>query len=116
MGGPSSHVSETLDLPPFRVLMEENGGGPGLQPLGLPATLEPISRPSSTSSQLSLPHLPGISSLASGTPVSGSPQLRSVLQESTPVIQVWLAGLDQRRPAVGRYIEGNRGREPVLST
>ncbi|WYZ45413.1 hypothetical protein EsH8_VIII_000729 [Colletotrichum jinshuiense] len=41
-----------------------------------PTTLEPISRPSSTSTSASVPHLPGISALAQANSATSSPQLR----------------------------------------
>ncbi|KAJ9154810.1 GATA type zinc finger protein asd-4 [Pleurostoma richardsiae] len=54
----------------------EDGNGPGPQLLPPPATLEPISRPSSTSTQASLSQLPGISSIATGNASADSPQTR----------------------------------------
>ena len=73
-----------VELPPVRAIMEE---APQVLP-PLPATLEPISRPSSTSTQGSAAHshtqlsaqLPGITSLAAGAPATSSPTIRLVKQ------------------------------------
>lgn len=76
-----------FERPLLRPVMED---GPQLLPP--PATLEPISRPSSASTQASLSQLPGIASIAAGTPSTSSPQLRSVRKRNKwqPVVfRVW---------------------------
>lgn len=72
---PAAIRSLDFDLPPFRSMMMEDG--PAILPLPPPATLEPISRPSSTSTSASF-QLPGIQSLAAGGSATNSPQLRYV--------------------------------------
>ncbi|EFX04008.1 gata transcription factor [Grosmannia clavigera kw1407] len=75
-----------LNLAPLRMMVDD-----GVHGLSAPAPLEPISRPSSASTQASLAQLPGISSLAMGAGMSGrsSPQPKP----STMAMSTALAGL-----------------------
>ena len=87
----------------------------------LPVTLEPISRPSSTSTQGSAAHshtqlsaqLPGITSLAAGAPATSSPPIRLVSQSDAASSLPRPARLAERE---GKHEERNwRGRRVGLT-
>ncbi|KAF7560620.1 hypothetical protein G7046_g3528 [Stylonectria norvegica] len=95
---PVPDFEDTLErlLPPFSAAMDD---GPQILP---PPTLEPISRPSSTSTSASasLTQLPGISSLAAANAAVNSPQLRCVNNpQRRPDIRRWLSARNENYDA-----------------